>query len=888
MRLPPARLSLVMTVLGTALVAGSTGRSSDATAVTGESRPNVVVIMTDDQRFDALANCLPAYGAPDGPDSVPCMPNVRALLQAHGVTFTQSYATTSVCCPSRSSFLTGLYAHNHGVLTNEKPIGGFEGFAKHQSSTLATWLHGAGYRTALIGKYLNGYYGPETPPGWDDWHAVYGSSSSSYTHFKLVENGVVNAYSHTYHTTVLGQRAVQFIDDTPSSQPLFLYFAPHAPHYPWQPARGDGQRYANQPPWRPPSYVESDVSDKPPFWQALPVPDATFQATRDAGHTRQLLTLIEVDRQIGNILAALGPRLANTLVVFTSDNGLIWGEHRYFEQKGCQYEECARVPMVIRFDPMTGGPPRVDSTHPALNVDLAPTIIDAAGVAAADGMDGRSLLPLLSGPAPPDWRTAVLGENYGSLLPVAEKWPPSNAFIETFPGDASGGRFKYVESCDRADHSLPCAVVSKELYDEAADPYELCNLLSPDGCGPSPPAGLAQQLAGRLHVLQAARPPAISLDPPPPTSTSTVSVSFGGSGLTRFRCGLDGADPSPCTSPFTPAGQGHGPHVLAILGDGPGGSAAPVRASWWISDRIPATPSFTATPPARSEPAVTFGFSDGEAGVSFRCSPDGEDAAPCASPLGLQGLSTGHHDFSVSALDPNGNLSFPATYGWDVVPELTPPTLTMKLPAADSLLTRRAVVAAWSGGDDSGIGRFDLTERVGLDGAPAQVQSGMATSHTRDGADSGTYCYRVTAYDRVGNSTTGPLRCAAVPVDDRALSFTGPVSQDATSGAFDGTVTRLTGAGTASFTFTGRRCGVLFRTGPGLGLASVSLDGGPGKLVDLYAATPKAAWWTRAFSVVGSHTVRVAWTGRRNFSAGGTDVALDGVGAISEAAPRPE
>jgi N-acetylglucosamine-6-sulfatase len=887
MRSPRARTSLVLVLLATPLALVPTPRSPEATAATGGSRPDVVVVMTDDQRFDALANCMPSYGAPDGPDSVPCMPNVRALLQAQGVTFAHSYVTTSLCCPSRSSFLTGLYAHNHGVLTNEKPIGGVVGFARHESSTLATWLHGVGYRTALIGKYLNGYYGPQTPPGWDDWHTVYGTSSSSYTHFKLVENGVVQEYSNTYHTTVLGQRAVQFIDSTPASQPLFLYFAPHAPHYPWQPAKGDGTAYAGQPPWRPPSYAEPDVSDKPPWWQALPVPDDTFRAARDKAQRRQLRTLIEVDRQVGNIAAALGPRLANTLFVFTSDNGLDWGEHRAFEGKECQYEECVRVPLVVRFDPLTGGAARVDSTHPARNVDLAPTILEAAGVEPVDGMDGRSLLPLLAGPPPTDWRTAVLGENYGSLHPLDKLVPPSNALIETFPGDASGGRFKYVESCDRADRTLPCAVVSTELYDEAADPYELCNLLSPEGCGPSPPVQLVQQLTNRLHALEVARPPTISVQPPPATSTSPVSVAFGGTGLTRFRCALDGGEPAPCDSPFTPAGQDHGHHVLTILGDGPRGTAEPGRAWWWISDRLPATPSFTETPGARSEPAVTFRFEDAEPDVSFRCSLDGADPDPCASPLGLQDLAIGQHVLSVFALDPDGNLSLPATYRWEVVPELTPPTLTMKLPAADELLRQRAVLGGWAGSDDSGIGRYELTEGAGLGGRPVLVQSSKATSFTRAAADSGTYCYQVTAYDTVGNSTIGPLRCAAVPLDDRGLSFTGPVTAELSAGSFDDTVTRLTGTGSASFTFTGRRCGVLFRMGPDMGKAAVSVDGGTGKLVDLYATTSRPVWWTAQFADVGFHTVQVAWTGHRSDASGGTDVALDGVAAISEAAPQP-
>jgi N-acetylglucosamine-6-sulfatase len=887
-RRTPARLSLVLALLP-AVPAVASGAAPVRATATASDRPNVVVIMTDDQRFDSLGNCLPSYGGPDGPDSVLCMPNVRALLQDHGVTFTQSFVTTSVCCPSRSSFLTGLYAHNHRVLTNNKPTGGFEAFQGRQSSTLATWLHDAGYRTALIGKYLNGYYGPETPPGWDDWHAVYGSSSSSYTHFKLVENGIVNSYSQTYNTTVLGEKAVDFIQSTPESQPLFLYFAPHAPHYPYQPARGDGQAYVEQPPWRPDSYLEPDISDKPPFYQALPIPDATYVANRDRDQRRQLETLIEVDRQVANIVAALGPRVSNTLFVFASDNGMLWGEHRYFEQKGCEFEECSRVPLVVRFDPLTGGAARVDPAHPALNVDLAPTILDAAGVAGPSGMDGRSLLPLLQGDAPPDWRTATLGENFSSLLPVTANWPPSNSFIETFPGDPADGRYKYVEACDRADHALPCAVAATELYDENADPLELCNLLSPVGCGPAPPAALVEQLAERLHALESARPPTLVVDPPAATSTSPVIVTFGGDGLSRFRCSADGAPLSPCSSPLEPAGQTLGPHSLTVVGDGPGGTAAPGTVRWWISDRIPATPSFTSTPPSRSGPDGSFSFTDTEAGVTFRCSLDGALAEPCTSPTGLQGLALGPHTFSVSALDGDGNLSFPASFGWTVLDDLTPPTLTMKLPAADSFRSSRGVAVQWSGDDGtgSGIARYDVAERVGLGGDPSLVHSGPATSFTVNPADTGTYCFRVTAFDHEGNSTTGPQRCTAVPLDDRDLSFSGPVTLQSPTGAFDGTVTRMTGPGGASFSFTGRRVGVLFREGPDLGKAAVSVDGGTPKLVDLYDTSTKGFWWTRAFDGSGPHVVRVAWSRQHNDSSTGLDVAVDGVAAIADAPPVP-
>ncbi|HXJ64355.1 MAG TPA: sulfatase, partial [Actinomycetota bacterium] len=633
------RLRAPRSAVALALIAGTlAAMPAPAASAAADPRPNIVVIMTDDQRFDSLTNCLPDYQRPDGPGTVPCMPNVRSLLQDQGMTFAQSDVTTSVCCPARASFLTGLYAHNHHVYTNEEPYGGFEGFKPRQASTLATWLHGAGYRTGLIGKYLNGYYGPETPPGWDDWHAMFGSASSSYSNFTLVENGSIVDYQKSYHTTVLGQKAVQFVNSTPANQPLFLYFATHAPHFPFTPAKGDGHDYEGMTPWRPPSYDEANISDKSPFWQSQPIPDSTFIANRDKDQYRQLETLEEVDRQIGAIVAALGPRVSNTLFVFTSDNGLTWGEHRDHEQKGCEFEECMRVPLVIRYDPLTGGNKSVDA-HPVQNIDLAPTIAQAAGLTAYDAMDGRSLLPLLAGSAPPDWRTAILGENFGSLSPTDQKWPPSNKLIETFAGDPDGGGSKYVEACDRDAHVEPCPVTFSSFYDENADPYEMCNRLSPAACAAAPAASLVQHLQTRLHAMAVSVPPSLSVAPPPPTSTTAVSVPFSGTGLSTFRCSVDGAAPSSCVSPFTPAGQTHGPHTLVVLGEGPGGTAAPKTVRWWISSRIPATPTFTQVPPSPSPQSASFSFTDSESPVTFQCSLDGAVMSSCASPVSLSSLS---------------------------------------------------------------------------------------------------------------------------------------------------------------------------------------------------------------------------------------------------------
>lgn len=337
-----------------------------------------------------------------------------------------------------------------------------------------------------------------------------------------------------------------------------------------------------------------------------------------------------------------------------------------------------------------------------------------------------------------------------------------------------------------------------------------------------------------------------------------------------------------------PPGQTHGPHTLTVLADGPGGTAAPDTERWWISDRFPATPSFDSTPSSPSGLDVSFSFSDTEAGVAFLCALDRSDWAPCSSPQQVDGLAVGDHSFAVAALDGGGSLSFPAVQDWHVQDDITPPSLAMKKPAVDALLTARTIAVQWTATDaDSGLDRVEVRQTEGLSGTPVLVQSGLARSFTLNDAASGTYCYQVTAFDRQGNSRTGKDRCAAVPLDDRELGFTGPVTLLALPAAFDATATRMTGAGSTSFTFTGRNVGVLFRKGPDLGKALFSADGGAGKVVDLYGSKPKALWWTKAFASSGPHTVTVTWLGTKSSSSTAADVAVDGVAAIADAAPQP-
>jgi arylsulfatase A-like enzyme len=397
--------------------------------------PNIVLILTDDQRADTLRY----------------MPIVRRLLVRPGIVFSNGYVVNPVCCPSRASILTGTYSHSTGVYTNRRPNGGYFGF--DDESTLATWLHDAGYRTGLFGKYFNGYrHTTYVPPGWDRWFATY--HGGAYYDYRAIADGVAQRFGSdpaSYGTTVLRDRAVSFIEETAASTPVFVYWATHAPHEPATPEKQDADDFAPLRRWRPGSYDEAATADKPSYVQELPRIDARKAAEIDDFRLRQIRSLQSVDRAVRGIVAALreSGRLENTLIVFTSDNGMLWGEHRW-HRKSVPYEEAIAVPFVVRFDAAIDEH-RVDD-HLVLNIDLAPTFVAAAG-ADAPPMEGSSLLPLLRRDEPP-WRSTFLIEHVGE--------GPNGA--PTFCA-AHTERYVFVRYQTREE----------ELYDLARDPRQMVN-----------------------------------------------------------------------------------------------------------------------------------------------------------------------------------------------------------------------------------------------------------------------------------------------------------------------------------------------------------------------------------------------------------------------------
>lgn len=371
---------------------------------------NFVVIFTDDQRFDTLQ----------------FMPLVQKELMEKGVTFTSAYVSNPSCCPARATMLSGgFYSKNTGVLTNTQPNGGFAEF--EDQDTLPTALAAVGYKTAMIGKYMNGYPAPYVPAGWT-----------------FFERKITN------DTEKLVESALLFLEDYASS-PFFLYFTPYSPHYPATPVAEDAGKFPNFL-YRGRGYGEDDLSDKP-VWVTKRQADHhrlfDNQQEEDEFHRDQLRTLQGVDRAVGRILEKLTELgvLEKTVIIFTSDNGLMWGEHGLWGKKYA-YEESIRVPFVIRMPDIS---PRVDDQLVVVNLDIPATLFELAGINKIN--DGLSLLPLLKQPNAP-WRSEFLIEAYGG----APGFLWAGLRSRNFNGD-----WKYVEH--------PTGEV--EFYDLTTDPLEL-------------------------------------------------------------------------------------------------------------------------------------------------------------------------------------------------------------------------------------------------------------------------------------------------------------------------------------------------------------------------------------------------------------------------------
>ena len=520
------RLAVAAALLGLLVLLVIAGRQeAGAAQQAAVQKPSFVVIQTDDETLDQLYASLNVGGV-----EVQAMPYTLSLLAARGITFNRYYVSYPLCCPSRVSLLTGRYAHNHNVRGNVPPNGGFTGFKARQAyaHNLAPWLQAAGYRTIHVGKFLNGYgdepydEGKDVPPGWSAWHSVLNADTHHYFYgYTLNDNGVLDGPfgdSGSWDTREYGERddfgcpnaplngkpcfyetdkfnalAWEELNATSPEQPFYLqmdYTAPHGdfrrPAGP-EPATRHYNTFAGAPypHSREQGFNEGNVNDKPRFIREAPYLSLNDIHTYRVYYQKALESLRSIDEGVKLIVDTLGGlhRLRNTYIVFTSDNGFFYGEHRLTGGKFLAYEPSTHLPLIIRGP---GIKPGTSTGELAANIDIAPTILELAGATADKSIDGRSLVPYMKDPALRS-RRPILFESFVETADVEANGEPTaqrtvkevqprrrgngaSASIVAPPKDYEGirlGPYKYIEWPDG----------EKELYDITKDPYELNNVV---------------------------------------------------------------------------------------------------------------------------------------------------------------------------------------------------------------------------------------------------------------------------------------------------------------------------------------------------------------------------------------------------------------------------
>ncbi|MBI3486367.1 sulfatase [Candidatus Daviesbacteria bacterium] len=438
--------------------------------INASSKPNIIVVMTDDQTLQSMAY----------------LPKVNSLIRDQGSEFTNFFVSSSLCCPSRSEFLTGQYAHNNGVISNQPPNGGYDKL--DNTNTLAVWLKNSGYYTGLVGKYLNGFGNAKNadpkalPPGWSDFHGGWGQSFySSYFNYTLDENGKLVDYKddgvtdNSYMTNVLTQRAVDFINGRKNdSNPFFLWLTYFTPHEDASvdgptPARKYQGKFASEPLPKPASFNEADVSDKPQMVQDFALLNSS-DISHITNHYRHTLEALQsVDDGVETLINTLqtAGKLENTIIMFTSDNGYFNGEHRKPKGKSMLYENSIHLPLLV------SGPgiPHQSIDRAVVNIDFAPTIVDFSGATAKRTMDGMSFRGLIASPAI-SWRDSFLLDG------------PENEYTAV-----RTKQYIYAEHTSGGKNP-------NELYDLFSDPDELTNLMYTNS------KSLNQGLVTMLHQLK--------------------------------------------------------------------------------------------------------------------------------------------------------------------------------------------------------------------------------------------------------------------------------------------------------------------------------------------------------------------------------------------------
>jgi arylsulfatase A-like enzyme len=524
---------LVCVVFALALLAAPAGAQARPSSSAKDGRPNILVVMTDDQAASDVAS----------------MPNVKRLLARQGTTFADAIDSFPLCCPARATFITGQYAHNHGVGGNFYPYGWYG--MKNRGNTLPRWLQKSGYRTALIGKWLNGYgardaHG-EVPRGFDIWRGLLDVSAYDYYNFVMNRNGQLKTWGdadfarklvkfanvevspnpgglagvtaklaeqfgpppYTYWGTsepedyspdVTGRITEDLVrSQKKSKKPFFIWWAPAAPHRedvavtlmgrpgpdPRPAPRYEKRSKSFKLP-RGASFNESDFQDKPENMQAHAPALTDKQIDQlQLDYEGRMGSLLAVDDHVKRLVGVLRKthQLKNTVIVFLSDNGWLQGQHRIPGDKYLPYEESVRVPLILRGP----GIPRDRTVHGQIgNIDFAPTLLQLARARAGRTMDGVSLVRTMRNPRKRPNRAIEIE----ALRPLFEGNLPANQWDRPYKGVRTD-RYTYVKYPEAGD---------EELYDRRKDPSELSNVASDPAY-----AGVKAKLAAKLAKLDKCR-----------------------------------------------------------------------------------------------------------------------------------------------------------------------------------------------------------------------------------------------------------------------------------------------------------------------------------------------------------------------------------------------
>uniref|UniRef100_H2YCP4 Sulfatase N-terminal domain-containing protein n=1 Tax=Ciona savignyi TaxID=51511 RepID=H2YCP4_CIOSA len=440
-------------------------------------KPNIVIFLTDDQ--DVLLG------------SMDVMKHTRERFIKKGATFNNAFTTSPICCPSRSSFLTGcLYSHNHNVLTNNDNCSSIAWQVKHESRSFATYLNKTGYTTAYFGKYLNEYNGSYVPQGWDNWVGLI--RNSRYYNYTLRVNSVKeshrNSYEKDYFTDLIVNRSMEYFQERKNVDPdtpilsILSFPAPHgsedgAPQY--------QHLYANVTSHITPSFDYGPNLDKHWIISRIKVPmDETQHRFSATLQQKRLQTLRSVDDAVDRFVTMLEDtgELNNTYLLYTSDHGFHIGQFGLAKGKSMPYDFDIRVPLFMRGPGIEEG---MSVNEIVLNIDMAPTILGIAGVDVPDWMDGRNFMPIVKRlPVNPPWRDSFLverGKIPHSKVHLARPTLPSKQerIIQSrcYCTNSNNNTYWCVRIINATSNLLYCEFITGfvEYYDLNTDPYQRSN-----------------------------------------------------------------------------------------------------------------------------------------------------------------------------------------------------------------------------------------------------------------------------------------------------------------------------------------------------------------------------------------------------------------------------